>query len=80
MPTPRLTVDAVLKMAHEQARRHEASSLDEQVASPAMRRAIGQVWELVRQRLGHSEEVRKLDAIIGRLTSNPPAGRVQEGR
>lgn len=68
MPLPRLTVDAVLKMAHEQARRHQDQSLTEQTASPAMRQAIAQVWDLVRQRLGHSQEVQALDAMIAKLT------------
>ncbi len=70
MPLPRLTIDAVLKMAHEQARRHQDQSLAEQAASPAMRQAIAQVWDLVRQRLGHSQEVQALDEKIGQLTSN----------
>ena len=68
MPTPRLTIDAVLKMAFEQASRHAGLSLAEQAASPAMRQAIVQVWELVRQRLGHSQEVQALDKMIARLT------------
>ena len=73
MPLPRLTIDAVLKMAHEQARRHQGSSLAEQAASPAMRQAIGQVWELVRQRLGHSQEVQALDEMIAKLTDTVPS-------
>lgn len=65
---PRLTVDAVLKMAHAQALRHVELPQDAQAASPALRQAIEQVWVLVRGRLGHSDEVDRLDALIGRLT------------
>ncbi len=73
MPLPRLTVDVVLKMAHEQARRHQDQSLAEQAASPAMRQAIAQVWDLVRQRLGHSQDVQALDEMIAKLTVTPPS-------
>ena len=40
---PRLTVDSVMKMAHDQALRHASLPLDQQIASPAMRQAIEQV-------------------------------------
>lgn len=67
----RLTVDAVLRMAQAQALRHADAPLDKQMASPALREAVGQVWALVKGRLGPSEEVARLDALIGRITRRP---------
>ena len=64
---PRLTIDSVMKMAHEQALRHANLPQDQQIASPAMRQAIEQVWALVKGRLGQSEEVARLDELIGRV-------------
>lgn len=64
---PRLTVDSVMKIAHDQALRHANLPLDQQIASPAMRQAIEQVWTLVKGRLGQSEEVARLDELIGRV-------------
>ena len=66
---PRLTVDSVMKQAHDEARRLAGLSLDQQVASPAMREAINQVWALVKGRLGKSEEVGRLDVLIGKITA-----------
>ena len=40
----------------------------EQAASPAMRQAIGQVWDLVRKRLGCSPEVLAFDEMTARIT------------
>ena len=64
---PHLTVDSVMKMAHDQALRHANLPLDQQIASTAMRKAIEQVWTLVKGRLGQSEEVARLDELIGRV-------------
>lgn len=80
MPNPRLSVDAVLKMAHEEARRHAGMSLAERDASPALLHVIGQLWGLARQRLGHSRELQELDEMIARITGVPVEGPETQGR
>jgi predicted glycosyltransferase len=63
MPERRLSVDAVMKMAHATAQQHLSMPLQEQLMSPKMVDAIEQVWELVKGRLG-SPETAELDDLI----------------
>ena len=69
--TSRLTVDAVLRMATEQAQRHASLPAGQQASSPALSQAVDQVWQLVKGRLGASPEVERLDALIGKVVGRP---------
>lgn len=65
----RLTVDTVLKLAHVTALQHANKSTADDVASHDAIKAIGQVWELVRGRLGAVQAAR-LNDLIKRITAS----------
>lgn len=64
-----LTVDAVLKLAHTTALQHASTLPTGEVKSPDTIKAIGQVWELARGRLGAAQAAH-LDDLIKRITGS----------
>jgi hypothetical protein len=72
MTERRLTLDAVLKMAHATALKQTEELPSEKVKSPEMLKAIDQVWELVKGRLGETSAA-PLDDLIKRITSKTKA-------
>ncbi len=69
MPTPRLTVDNVLKFAREQAQLHAAMAPEQRLESQTLCKAVTMVWTLVKPRLGDSEDARQLDEMVRAITA-----------
>ncbi len=75
MPIPRLTVNAVVKLAQTEASRLAAAPVSTQMQSPQLSQAIELVWDLVRQRLGNGAQVETLDKLIRQITTRRVDGR-----
>lgn len=73
MPAPRLTINAVIQLAHQEARRLAAAPAGKQLHSPAMRQAVWLVWGLVKARLEHCDQLESLYRLIEQLTQ-PQSG------
>lgn len=73
MPAPRLTINAVIQLAHQEACRLTAAPVAEQLHSPALRQAVWLVWGQVKARLEHSERLESLHCLIEKLTQ-PQSG------
>ncbi|MBS4002031.1 MAG: hypothetical protein KGZ91_01555 [Afipia sp.] len=72
MTERRLTVDAVLKLAHATALKHANTSPNAVMKSPEMVKAIDQVWQLVKGRLGEVQAA-PLDDLIQQITGKAKA-------
>lgn len=72
MTERRLTVDAVLKLAHATALKHANTSPTDKMKSPEIFNAIDQVWEMVKGRLGEVQSA-PLDDLIQQITGKAKA-------
>jgi len=72
MTERRLTVDAVLKLAHATTLKHANTSPTDQMKSAEIIKAIDQVWELAKGRLGKVQAA-PLDHMIQQITGKAKA-------
>jgi len=68
----RLTIDAVIKMATQEAQRLAKKPFAAQAHDRKLNAAIEQVWSLVQCRLGRTPEAEKLDGLIQSVIKTKP--------
>jgi len=67
-----LTIDAVIKMATQEAQRLAKKPVVAQAHDSKLNAAIEQVWSLVLGRLGRTPEAEKLDGLIQSVIKTKP--------
>ena len=73
----RLTVDAVIKMATQEAQRLASKPLSAQAQDTQLAAAIEQVWSLVQGRLGRTPEAEHLNGLIQSVIKPKPGQQSQ---